>query len=189
MTLTVYLAGPEVFLHDGRELIEHKRELACTYGFAPAELHGEFAAHADTDHLGLAISRRNEVLMDSADLCIANLTPFRGISADPGTVYEVGYMIASKKPTFAYTNDPRSYADRVAEVFGPLEESDGALRLADGGVVENHGWSDNLMMEGGIASRGWAMVRTTVRPEDLWRDLEVFTECLDRARSALRTDH
>jgi nucleoside 2-deoxyribosyltransferase len=34
----------------------------------------------------------NEAMMDEADAIIANLTPFRGAGADPGTVYELGYM-------------------------------------------------------------------------------------------------
>ncbi|WP_228260705.1 nucleoside 2-deoxyribosyltransferase [Marinobacter orientalis] len=35
------------------------------------------------------IYRASRELMDSCDAIIANLTPFRGISADPGTVFEV----------------------------------------------------------------------------------------------------
>ena len=33
--------------------------------------------------------------MKEADAIIANLTPFRGPSADTGTVYELGYMAAA----------------------------------------------------------------------------------------------
>ena len=35
--------------------------------------------------------------MDAADAIIANLTPFRGPSADAGTVYELGYMAGRGK--------------------------------------------------------------------------------------------
>ena len=44
----------------------------------------------------------------------ANLTPFRGPGADPGTVYELGYMAGRGKPCFGYTNDASLYVDRVA---------------------------------------------------------------------------
>ena len=42
-------------------------------------------------------------MMDEADAIIANLTPFRGPSADAGTVYELGYM-AGLQPEFAKRN-------------------------------------------------------------------------------------
>src|SRR5262249_9786113 len=40
----------------------------------------------------LQIFRNLEAMMDASDAIIANLTPFRGPGADPGTVYELGYM-------------------------------------------------------------------------------------------------
>ena len=40
---------------------------------------------------GHRIYQANRELMDSCDAIIANLTPFRGISADPGPVLAVGY--------------------------------------------------------------------------------------------------
>ena len=43
--------------------------------------------------------------MDAADAIIANLTPFRGAGADPGTVYELGYMAGRRKFCLAYSND------------------------------------------------------------------------------------
>ena len=45
-------------------------------------------------------------MMDAADAIIANLTPFRGPSADAGTVYELGYMAGRGKLCLAYSNDP-----------------------------------------------------------------------------------
>ena len=36
--------------------------------------------------------------MRSCQLCIANLTPFRGVSMDSGTAYEVGFMRALGRP-------------------------------------------------------------------------------------------
>jgi len=97
--LKVYLAGPEVFLPGGRELIERKRALSTRYGFTPSPLHADLTPTASASPLarGIEISRLNEERMREADVCIANLTPFRGVSADPGTVYELGYMAAEGK--------------------------------------------------------------------------------------------
>ena len=110
--LKVYLAGPEVFLPGGRELIERKRALSTRYGFTPSPLHADLTPTASASPLarGIEISRLNEERMREADVCIANLTPFRGVSADPGTVYELGYMAAEGKPVFAYTNDDPALA-------------------------------------------------------------------------------
>ncbi len=43
-------------------------------------------------------------MMLEADGIIANLTPWRGVSADVGTVYELGFMCALNKAAYAYTN-------------------------------------------------------------------------------------
>ena len=41
--------------------------------------------------------------MRSCDLLIANLTPFRGVSMDSGTAFEVGFMRALGRPVLGYT--------------------------------------------------------------------------------------
>ena len=55
--------------------------------------------------------------MDSADAIIANLTPFRGIAADTGTCFELGYMCAQGKPAFAYTNVRADNAARTPRLL------------------------------------------------------------------------
>jgi len=46
----------------------------------------------------------------------ANLTPFRGPSADVGTVYELGYMLGKGgKLCLGYSNTPRGYIDKVRD--------------------------------------------------------------------------
>lgn len=40
-------------------------------------------------------------------------TPKRIYLADPGTVYEVGYMIGQGKPAFGFTLDSRHYRERA----------------------------------------------------------------------------
>jgi nucleoside 2-deoxyribosyltransferase len=52
-------------------------------------------------------------MMDAADAIIANLTPFRGPGADPGTAYELGVMAARRKFCLGYSNNAAGYADRV----------------------------------------------------------------------------
>jgi len=83
-------------------------------------------------------------MMDAADAIIANLTPFRGPSADAGTVYELGYMAGRRKFCLAYSNDPTLYVERVKRFARLRNLADGQLTDKDGLTVENFGWPDNL---------------------------------------------
>jgi nucleoside 2-deoxyribosyltransferase len=181
--MIVYTAGPEVFMPEGLAIIERKFALVRAYGFETARKPGEywdrsaFEKHA----LGLEISRRNELLMDRADVCIANLTPFRGVSADVGTVYELGYMIAQGKLAYGFSNDARGYFERARDDYyggqvwpGP----DGKPRGADGQRVEDHDLADNLMLDGGVLRRGGLLVRRDIPQEHRFTDLSAFEDCL-----------
>src|ERR1700704_6223962 len=108
----VYLAGPDVFLLEPVEMGRRKKEICAKHG-----LTGLFPLDHEIDpkakDASLEIFRSNERLMKKAHAIIANLTPFRGPSADAGTIYELGYMAARGKLCLAYSNDPAIYLDRV----------------------------------------------------------------------------
>lgn len=185
----VYLAGPDVFFRNAAEVMRKKGELALEFGFSPSTL-----AEDDLDpagltpyEFGLRIGLLNERKMDESDFIIANLTPFRGISADVGTAYEVGYMRARGKPVFAYTNTARDYFTRLTEDHypgDPLEEVEGVTRGRDGLMIENHGMIDNLMLDTAVADSGGTFVTGDVGPAgDLLGDLAAFRECLAAARA------
>lgn len=190
--MKVYIAGPEVFLPNGFEIIARKNALVHAYGFATVRPPGEYwdrSGFAKFD-LGMEISRRNELLMDEAELLVANLTPFRGISADPGTVYELGYMIAQGKPTYAFSNDARGYLERARDDYygGTLQPgADGRPHGSDGHRVEDHTMADNLMLDGGILRRGGRFERRHVDPAHTYDDLTAFEACLAAARDDLAT--
>jgi nucleoside 2-deoxyribosyltransferase len=111
----IYLAGPEVFLPEARAVGAEKCRLA-----AEAGLEGAFPLDAQLDLATLPpaeqarrISQANEGLMRSCDALIANLTPFRGVSMDSGTAFEVGFMQALGRPLAGYTNVTPDYAERA----------------------------------------------------------------------------
>jgi nucleoside 2-deoxyribosyltransferase len=84
--MNIYLAGPDVFLPDAVEIGRRKLEICARHGLTglyPLDS-GIDAAAAD---LSLQIFKGLEVMMERCDVIIANLTPFRGAGADPGTVY------------------------------------------------------------------------------------------------------
>lgn len=181
-----YLAGPEVFLTDGAAIIAAKNDLALAYGFLPNGI-----AEDELDPTGLSpfefghrISLANEKAMRSSELIIANLTPFRGISADIGTAFEVGFMCALGRAAYGYTNTGRPYFERLRDDYyhGAITQAEGGVtRGPDGLMVEDHGMVDNLMLDGGIETLGGILVRRQVAPERLWSDLAAFEDCLRAA--------
>lgn len=178
----VYLAGPDVFLPDAREMGERKKALCARHGVQGLyPLDNALSLDGlDPPAAGLAIYRANCEAMRRADFAIANLTPFRGPSADAGTVFEVGFMTALGKPVFGYSHEDGPYLKRcrrrglVAMVHG------GAARDAEALVVEDFGLEDNLMIVGGVLEHGDQCTET--RPDAVrWTDLSVFEACLVRA--------
>jgi nucleoside 2-deoxyribosyltransferase len=150
MSLRLYLAGPDVFLPDARAVGRRKLELCRAFGFE-----GLFPLDNDTDagRDARGIFRENCALMRQADIGVFNLTPFRGPSADPGTVFELGFMFAGNKPVYGYTSDPRSYLDRVAAACRVTDGGDGPCDQ-DTFAVENFGLRDNLMIAAAIEEAG-----------------------------------
>jgi nucleoside 2-deoxyribosyltransferase len=186
--MRIYLAGPDVFLPDAIEIGRRKAAICARLGLTglfPLDNIVDLAA-ADAS---LAIFKGNEAMMDSADAIIANLTPFRGPSADAGTVYELGYMAGRGKLCFAYSNDPAFYPERVARSHAVTRAAAGHLIDHDGLTVENFGLPDNLMMIHTLDLHGASLVTPQLRPHDIWHDLAAFEACValaaDRAHGKL----
>ena len=181
----IYLAGPEVFLPDADVAGAAKAALCARHGFQ-----GLFPLDAALDLSGLAkreqalrISAANEGLVRSCDALIANLTPFRGVSMDSGTAFEVGFMRALGRPVFGYTNvvaDYRERAEHYRRASPGLPEADAADIQ-----IEDFGCAENLMIEAGILAGGGQVVRTAVPRGREMRDLAGFEACLVQARAKL----
>lgn len=182
--MKIYLAGPDVFLPDALQIGRRKAELCADHGFAglfPLDNAVALAAH----DASLQIFRGNEAMMNEADAIIANLTPFRGPSADAGTVYELGYMAGRGKLVLGYSNDPANYVARVKQ-FETVESRDGLLIGADGLAVEDFGLADNLMLIHCLDLHGAPLVTPRQMPADPWHDLDSFTACVRIAAERLR---
>jgi len=148
MATRIYLAGPQVFLPDALDVGGRKQKLCDHYGFV-----GVFPLDVviDIENLppekaALKISRGNEELIRSCDLAIADMTPYRGPSADVGTAYEMGFARGMGLPVLAYTNVPQLFVERTTAAFGGRVErgADGRLRDAEGMALEEWGMVDNL---------------------------------------------
>lgn len=182
--MKIYLAGPDVFLHDAVDIGQRKVELCARHG-----LTGLYPLDNVIDLTGqdasLRIFRGNQTMMIAADAIIANLTPFRGPGADAGTVYELGYMAGRGKLCLGYSNDPSHYADRVRE-FTEVTSRDGRLVDALGLTVEDFGLTDNLMMVHALDQHGCALVTPSQAPADIWHDLTAFETCVRIAAGLFR---
>ena len=181
--MKIYLAGPDVFLPDAVEIGRRKVALCARHGLAGLYPLDNIVDRAAGD-VSLQIFRGNEAMMIEADAIIANLTPFRGPGADPGTVYELGYMAGRGKFCLGYSNDPSLYANRARD-FTAVTSRDGRLIDADGLTVEDFGLSDNLMMIHALDLHGCALVTPRQKPADLWHDLIAFETCVRLAAERL----
>jgi nucleoside 2-deoxyribosyltransferase len=185
----VYLAGPEVFLPDPLEMAARKKRIC-----ADAGLHGVFpmdeVADEPADWAGLPrhllIFRRNVAHIRRCAGCIANLTPFRGPSADAGTVWEVGYFAALGRPVFAYANVAVPFAARSIATTGAERQADGTWRDSDGMSIEAFGLFDNLMIDGGVLEGGGVLLTAEVAEDARWQDLGVFARAVEAAAQSLR---
>lgn len=169
--MRIYLAGPEVFLPDPLAIGAAKKAICARHG-----VEGVFPLDAPAPMPSgppdwRRIHAANEAHIQRCDALVANLTPFRGIAADPGTVFELGYMRALGRPVFGYTHAPADYLSRV-----PAERVLGQWRDAEGMEVEDFGLAENLMLEGAISASGGVMLRAERAIP--WTDLSLFERCL-----------
>lgn len=135
----VYTAGPAVFFSDLAERIASAHRTAEAHGLeavVPGDVLDRPAGFPATPTM-VDIYRLNVDRILRSDAVVADLTPFRGPSADVGTVWEIGFAVALGKPVFGYTSDTREYRDKVTP---------------DGFRVEDYGALDNLMIAASIES-------------------------------------
>ncbi len=174
MNRRVYLAGPEVFLPvEHRDLVRSGKLAQC----AAAGLVGVFPTVPDDQLDGGPEAVAEHWFgklceqLRSCDLAVANLTPFRGPSADAGTIWEVGYLVGRGVPVFGYTNSVLAYRDRADTFVEP------------GHLVEDFDLTDNLMIDRAIPSSngGVPVERTAVPVGTELTDLTGFVACVRMA--------
>ncbi|GAB0113564.1 nucleoside 2-deoxyribosyltransferase [Acidisoma sp. C75] len=181
--ITAYLAGPDVFLPNAAEHAAAKVAICARYairGLPP--LNEDIAALASMSEAqaGLAIFAKDVEMMERAEIVIANLTPFRGASADSGTLVEIGWFLGRGRPIFGYSNSATLFAERsraqVAALPDPLP----------GLAVEGFGLPDNLMIPGAVEAAGGLPMAVPQDGRDRSFDaLDIFELCVARAAAKL----
>ncbi len=154
--MRIYLAGPDVFFPDSAARAAAMKAACARHGMVgvfpldPPVPAPDYPAQAPE---WLRIHIANESHIRGCDALIANITPFRGNSADPGTAWEMGFMRALGRPVLAWTAEPLDHEARTKP---------------DGTMVEAFGLADNLMLEGGVRLSGG----------QVFRGADAFERCL-----------
>ena len=186
---SIYLAGPEVFLPNAKEILDQKSSIARETGFIPIVPGDAKIPKCETKIMhGIAINKYDEKLMISADAIVANLTPFRGVSADTGTCFELGFMCALGRHVCAYTNDKRNYIERVSKYYNDEinYNSLGEIRTkSDGMLIEDFEMIDNLMLHGSIETRSGLLETCQAIESEMFTDLTAYRKVIERLAKSL----
>ena len=137
---SAYLAGPDVFFLDAIAVGEAKKALLLRHGII-----GHFPIDNEVvpgPGIAHAIFLQNVALIEGSDIVLANIVPFRGPSADPGTVWEIGYAYARGIPVICYGSSG-TYLERCRDAG--LESADKGTDH-NGLVIEDFGEQENLMI-------------------------------------------
>jgi nucleoside 2-deoxyribosyltransferase len=171
----VYLAGPDVFFPEPLSWAARKKAICDRHGLI------------GVTPFWRRIAMRNEAHIRGCQGLIANLTPFRGPSADVGTVYEVGFARALGLAIFGYATTTEPFLPRTLKLLGDDAQArdDGTWSDGDGLLVEQFGLFDNLMIEGGIAGSGGALITGDA---GRWDDLALFERSVIAAATHLRPE-
>jgi nucleoside 2-deoxyribosyltransferase len=174
--MKAYLAGPDVFLANAPANAAAKIAICAKYGIeghAPLDPPAGPQASLPQEQAWRAIYLSCVAKMQECDIIVANLTPFRGASADAGTLVELGWFLGQGKPVFGYSNsaeyfDARSHTQLLA-VEDPIPHI----------AVEGFGLPDNLMISGATEFGGGLPL---IVPQDgksrAFDALDIFEACV-----------
>lgn len=148
---TLFLSGPDLWFPDAADLMARRRQVCDAAGFrAVSGRDSPLVETEPSEAMAREIYAGVLERLRSADAVIANLTPWRGASADSGVAFEVGFAAALGKPVLAYLNvgseEEAEYRGRVERIFGGMPGPDGRPRDGEGGEIEDFALPETLML-------------------------------------------
>jgi nucleoside 2-deoxyribosyltransferase len=178
---TLFLSGPDLWFPDAPELMQRRREACEAAGFrAVSGRDSPLIETEPSEAMAREIYAGVLERLRGADAVIANLTPWRGPSADTGTAFEAGFAAALGKPVFAYLNvgteDEAEYRDRVERALGGSPGADDRWRDGEGCEIEDFALPETLML--------WAEARRfyVIVTPDPYGDLTGLELCIEAVR-------
>ena len=176
MTVRAYLAGPDVFLPHAAEHAQRKTEICARHGIVgcvPLNEGPQHLAALPDNEAWRAIFRGNMAMMEGCDVIVANLTPFRGASADAGTLVELGWFLGRGKPAFGYSNSALPFHERSRRQMAIAPDPIPNM------AVEDFGLPDNLMIPGALLQSGGVPVVVPQNGHEREFDaLDLFDQCV-----------
>lgn len=182
MPITAYLAGPDVFLPDAPAHAARKSAICAAHGItALPPLNEDVASLAamPEEAAWRIIFAKDIAMMERADIVIANLTPFRGASADAGTLVELGWFLGRGRPIFAYSNSATLFAARSQAQLVAVPDPMPGL------TVGGFGLPDNLMIPGAVETGGLPILLPEGGRDLPFDSLAVFSRCVAAAARRL----
>jgi nucleoside 2-deoxyribosyltransferase len=168
-----YLAGPDVFLPHAAANAAAKIAICARYGIIGCPpLNENDLSQLSDDEAWRAIYLKDIAIMQDCEIIIANLTPFRGPSADSGTLIEVGWFLGQNRPVFGYSNSAMLFSARSAAHITACPDPIPGL------AVDGFGLPDNLMIPGAVEYGGGLPI--TLPPDGITRAfdaLDIFEAC------------
>ena len=181
-----YLAGPDVFLPNAPEHARRKAEICARHGLhARPPLNEDIATLAAMSERDAwrAIYQKDLEMMEASDLAIVNLTPFRGASADAGTLVELGWFLGRNRPVFAYSNSAETFTARSATILEAVPDPIAGL------TVGGFGLPDNLMIAGAVEQTGGYPILLPEQGSLSFDSLEMFERCVMIAAAEMGRRH
>lgn len=147
----IYLAGPDVFYKDVDKIAAFKKNTCLKYGFEPIFPLDLLPKNLFTDKYSLEdrariIKKACVSGIKQSDFVVSNMTPFRGVSMDVGTAFEMGFADALDKPIFAYSIDESSYLEKVIDASLYQKTKDNVEYDIYDSIIENFQKIDNCMV-------------------------------------------
>lgn len=157
--MKIYLAGPEVFLPNAKEVLSTYVSECKKYGFEGlSPLDNEIQGKSGLE-LAKAIFEANKNLIQSCDILLANCNPFRLATVDDGTAWELGYAFGLGKKIFGYIEKKLPLVDIVKQKIPTQAHSSGYSIDPNGYLLnEDFGNSINLMLEFSILESGGELI-------------------------------
>ena len=181
--MKAYLAGPDVFLPNAIEHAARKVAICVKYGIVgrpPLNEDIESLERLPEHEAWRVIFSKDLAMMEECDFVIANLTPFRGPSADAGTLVELGWFLGRRRPVFGYSNSATPFAERSRRHLEAVPDPIFGLS------VEGFGLPDNLMIPGAVQEGGGHPMMLPPDGRNLPFDaLAVFESCVEIAAARL----
>ncbi len=146
----IYLAGPDVFYHNVDNISQFKKSICLKYGFEPIFPLDLLPKNLFTNKYSL--NDRARIIkkacisgIKQSDILVSNMSPFRGVSMDVGTAFEMGFADALDKKIFGYSIADSTYLEKVIEADmykNTINEVDYDIHDS---IIENFQKIDNCM--------------------------------------------